>query len=146
MAPAPRTTTDHRAGPPACMPPLTLRRHPTVLAIARLDPGAAAPPWAAAGPVTAVVRTPDELSIVAADAAVPPDVRAERGWCAFVVTGTLDVTLVGVLAGLSTALAHAGVSLFAISTFETDWLLVRQADAERATSALRDAGYLVEPP
>lgn len=61
---------------------------------------------------------------------------AERGFIAFRVEGTLDFGLIGVLARLSTALAEANVSLFAVSTYETDYLFVREADEEKAVAAL----------
>ncbi|MBI1354865.1 MAG: ACT domain-containing protein [Acidobacteria bacterium] len=104
------------------------------LAVCRLESHEAVPSWAAGGPLVAVTRTAEELSIVCAAAGVPEGVRAERGWRALCVAGTLDFALVGVLAGLTAPLAQAGISVFAVSTFDTDYLLVKQ---ERFEEALR---------
>ena len=125
---------------------LSLRVVPGSLAIARLEPGAAIPAWAlAAGAAFAsVTRTADELSIVCAEAVVPEAVRSERGWRALAVRGPLDFALTGVLAALLAPLADAGVSVFALSTFDTDWLLVKQELLARAVAALRAAGHAVE--
>ena len=75
--------------------------------------------------------------------AVPPNVQAQRGWRLLGVDGPLDLGMVGVLAGLTTTLATAGVSIFAISTFDTDYLLVREDDVHRAVDALEGASYVV---
>ena len=112
--------------------------------ICRLPANAAMPPWAAGGGLVSVTRTPDELSVVCPDAAVPEGVPCERGWRCLRVAGAMPLSAVGVLAVLATALAAAGVSLFAVSTFDTDYLLVRTADFDRAVAALRTAGHAVE--
>lgn len=120
----------------------------------RLPAGAALPPWAAAAlvapaTVVSITRTGSELSLVLAETALPeeataqPDLRVERGFRALEVAGPLDFSLVGVLAALAAPLAEAGVSLFAVSTFDTDHLLVREDDLGAATAALRGAGHSV---
>ena len=88
-----------------------------------------------------ITRTGDELSIVCCQDQVPNDVIAERGWRCVRVAGTLDFSEVGVLKTLVGPLAEAGISIFAISTFETDYLMVREADLERAVAALTEAGH-----
>jgi uncharacterized protein len=118
------------------------------LAVARLEPDALLPAWASPPPdggpaLHAIVRTAAELSVVCADAAVPDDVRAERGWRALTVAGPLDLALTGVLAALAVPLADAGVAIFAIATFDTDYLLVRRERLRDAVSALRAAGHRV---
>jgi len=114
----------------------------TVLAIARLEPDASVPAWASLdAPLTAIARTASEVSIVCADGNVPAHVRCERGWRALVVEGPLALTLTGVLAALATPLAAAGVVIFALSTFDTDYLLVRETELEQAIAALRAAGH-----
>ena len=116
----------------------------TVLAICRLSEHEGLPPWfTLAPPLTAVVMRKGELTIVAPDAAVPREVHAERGWRALEVAGPLDLTMTGVMAALSRALAQARVSLFAVSTYDTDVLLVRDAQLQDAVDALRDAGHVV---
>jgi len=119
--------------------PLTLL--PERLAVCRLEPGASVPAWATAGALSCVTRTRDELSVVVEERLVPEDARAERGWRAFGVRGTLSFDVVGVLAAIAAPLADAGISIFALSTFDTDYVLVRQHDVERASQALRDAGH-----
>lgn len=110
---------------------------PDVLAVCRLPPDAALPAWidTSAGFLT-ISRTEDELSLVCDLDRVPGGVRAERGWRAFKVEGPLDFALTGILAALATPLAEAGISIFAISTFETDYLLVRETELERAVAVL----------
>lgn len=114
---------------------------PGRFAIARIDPAAAIPSWVWNGPFTSVSRTPTELSIVCDEAVIPPDFVADRGWCAFVVLGPMDLSTVGVLASITWPLAEAQVALFAISTFETDYILVREDSAERAVDVLKAAGH-----
>lgn len=92
----------------------------------------------------AVTRTPGELSVVLPEAAVEAGWRAEKGWRCLAVAGPLDFALTGVLASLASPLAAAGVSLFAVSTYDTDYLLVREEDLARAVAALRNAGHRVE--
>lgn len=89
-----------------------------------------------------VGKTDAELSLVCPRSAAPADALArEDGWRAFRVAGTLDFSLTGVLAGLSTALAGAGVGIFAVSTYDTDYILVKEKDLPRALAALRAAGH-----
>ncbi len=106
-------------------------------AVCRFDPSASIPTWALTGSdLISITRTQAELSIVAAEALVPAEVTAERGWVAMRVVGKLDFAIVGVLAKLTGALAEAGISCFAISTNDTDYILVKQQDAVRAAEAL----------
>ncbi len=96
-------------------------------------------------PFLSVAQTSDELSVVApADFPLEGAQAVESGWAALKVDGPLDFSLTGVLAGLSGALAAAGVSVFALSTFNTDYLLVRQDTLSRAVEALLAAGYVVD--
>jgi len=86
--------------------------------------------------------TAAERSLVCPSREAPPDALArEDGWRALGVAGPLDFSLVGVLAELSGRLARAGVSIFAVSTFDTDYLLVKERDLSRALEALRAAGH-----
>lgn len=122
---------------------LTLSIEPGRYAVARLAPAAPLPSWAAAGRVTCVVRTPVELSIVCDEAGVPADVRAERGFRALVVEGALDFALTGILASVTRPLAEARISLFAFSTYDTDYLMVKADRLDAAVAALRAAGHKV---
>jgi hypothetical protein len=116
------------------------------LAICWLPPDAPFPEWARPGDLLAMIQTPCETSVICADRFVPPEVKAERGWCAFQVQGPLDFALVGVLAAISTPLAQAGVSIVALSTYDTDYVLVKEESLERAIQALNQAGFLVNRP
>jgi hypothetical protein len=113
------------------------------LAVSRLPPDAAIPEWAWRGAVQVVMRTPGELSIVCAAADVPLDVRSEKGWRCFSLAGPIAFTETGVLSSMAAPLAEAGIGIFVISTFDTDYVLVpgeRLADAVRA---LESAGHRV---
>ncbi|WP_412062398.1 ACT domain-containing protein [Rubrivirga sp. IMCC45206] len=123
---------------------MTLDLVPGRLAVGRLAPDAPVSDWMTTGAVSSVTRTAAELSVVCAEAAVPPDVVAERGWRALTVRGPLDFALTGILAGLAAPLAQAGVSIFALSTYDTDVLLVRDRQLAQAVAALRAAGHEVE--
>ncbi|HEY0836909.1 MAG TPA: ACT domain-containing protein [Azospirillum sp.] len=118
--------------------PLGLTLLPDVLAVARLEARQEGiPAWVDwTEPLVSVTRTAEELSVVCPEHRVPEGVRAERGWRAFKVDGPLDFALTGILAGLAAPLADAGVSIFALSTFDTDYLLVRAPDVERAVTTL----------
>jgi putative acetyltransferase len=112
-------------------------------AICKLEPAAPIPPWATADEYFSITRTGDELSIVCRQDAVPEGILCERDWRCWRVAGTIPFSVVGILASLTAPLAEAGISVFAISTFNTDYLLVKEKDLERAVKALRGQGYNV---
>jgi len=112
--------------------------------VAKLPPGSAVPPEPCGARLWSATRTDGELSVVCDDAAPIPGAESEHGWNALAVAGPLDFSLVGILAGIAGALASAGVSVFAISTFDTDYLLVKRGSLDDAVRALRAAGYSVE--
>jgi len=124
-------------------PGLDLHEVPGRYAVIRLAAEAPVPGWATTGPFTSITRTHDELSIVCLAGQVPLDARAERGWRMLRVSGPLDFALTGVMASLAGPLAAAGVSLFAIATFDTDYLLVRATQWDVALTALGAAGHRV---
>jgi uncharacterized protein len=109
---------------------------PGFYAICRLSSDSALPTWLDKEQWYSVTHTSEELSIVCADHGIPADVRRESGWALIKVEGPLDFSLTGVLATLTATLAHASISVFAISTFDTDYLLVRSECAERALALL----------
>jgi len=111
--------------------------------VCQLPADANIPDWANKGEFWAITRSSDELSIVCESQFVPKDVRAEQQWRALKVLGPLDFAMVGVLAALSATLAEAGVSIFAISTFDTDFLLVKLDRLDDAISALSKVGHKV---
>ncbi|MGW5050042.1 ACT domain-containing protein [Actinokineospora sp. NPDC004072] len=110
--------------------------------VTRLAPGAPVPAGLLdADGFVSVTRTGAETSVVAPSAHAPDGERAEPGWRLLTVRGPLEFTLTGIMAALAGALAQAGVPLFAMSTFDTDHLLVRAGDLGRAVTALREAGH-----
>jgi len=113
-------------------------------AIVRLDPDSDLPDWVRAGHFWSATRSDSELSIVCREEDVPAEASAERGWCAFEVAGPLDFSLTGVVSSLVGPLAEADVPIFVLSTFETDYLLVRERDLQRSVEALARAGHAVD--
>jgi hypothetical protein len=114
------------------------------LAVSRLDGDAPLPPWFVLNPpFSCAVRRDGELSLVCDAADVPDGVDCERPWRALEVAGPLDFSLTGILASLAAPLADAGVSIFAVATYDTDVLLVRAAQLDDALAALRAAGHEV---
>jgi uncharacterized protein len=117
---------------------LSLTLLPETLAVCRLDAADPVPGWAAGGTgFWSITRGADELSVICPESAVPPGARCERGFRAFRVEGPLPFEAVGILASLAAPLAEAGISLLAISTYDTDYLLVREGqvtDAQRILS------------
>lgn len=114
-----------------------------MLAICRREPSESVPAWAIGSPFSAVVRSADELSIVCSWSAVPVGVRRHGPMCALRVVGTLDLALTGVLLEIARPLARAQVSLFAVSTWDTDYVLVLADDLDTAKQSLRNAGHRV---
>ena len=125
---------------------LTLRVQNETFAICRLDSKAPVPGWATSGRFVSITRTSDELSIVCPQHHVPPGTQHEPDWACLQVEGPLDFALTGILAGLTAALARAGISLFAVSTYETDYLLVQRSALEDGIKTLRQEGYQVKHP
>lgn len=127
------------------MPHLELTLLPDSYAICRLGAAAPVPEWTSV-PTTllSITRSPDELSVLCDERIVPLEVNAERGWCCFRVRGSLDFALVGVIAAIARPLADAGIALFALSTYDTDYVLIRTPRREAAIVALREAGHSVQ--
>jgi hypothetical protein len=126
---------------PASIDPLVLSRLPGRWAVCRLHAESAVPAWAEGGSFFSATRTREELSIVCEEEAVPEGVKAERGWAALKLHGPIPFGTTGVLASLTAPLAEAGISLFALSTYDTDYLLVKAESLAEAVSALRKAGF-----
>jgi uncharacterized protein len=124
--------------------PLELRAIEEPLALARLPADAPVPDWVAGTELLAVVRTRFELSIVCRDAAVPPThAEVQRGFRALAVAGTIDFAQTGIVASLALPLARAGISIFGISTYDTDHILVRADRLEEAKRVLAAAGHTI---
>jgi hypothetical protein len=101
------------------------------------------PAWADGSGFVSITRTPDELSVVCAEDRVPSSTRRESGYAAIAVEGPLDPSLVGVLVSIASPLAQARIPILAIGTFDTDYVLVREAHLERSLAVLREAGHTV---
>jgi hypothetical protein len=121
----------------------TLTTLPDTFAICRLDANAPVPAWTTTGSFFSITRTAEELSVVCLQSLVPDGIKCERDWRCFQLAGPIPFSTVGVLASLVQPLAQAGVSVFAVSTFDTDYLLVKEADLERSIEALRMCGHIV---
>ena len=119
---------------------------PDLYAVARLDPDAAVPGWASSGEFCSLTRTADELSVACREHLVPDGMRCERGWRCLRVAGTMDFSMVGVVSSLATPIAESGLGVFVVSTFDTDYLLVKDHDLERVIQALRGYGHNVIDP
>ncbi len=115
---------------------LTLSVMQEPLAVARLNPKDAIPSWAQEGYFFSITRTKDELSIVCEESRVRADVKAEKGWRALKVEGPLDFALTGILVSLAAPLAEAKISIFAISTFDTDYILIKKENLKKAIGIL----------
>jgi hypothetical protein len=126
--------------------PLELDLLPQEFSIARLPPDARIPGWAIEGSWYSLTRTGDECSVVCESVLVPEGVRQTGPWGAFKVRGPLDFGLTGILRRLADPLADSGISIFAVSTYDTDYVLVRGADVERAADSLRQVGIVVHVP
>ena len=112
-------------------------------AIVRMAPSDKTPRWAAGGPLVSVTRTESELSIVCREAVVPAGTHADRGWQCLRVEGPMPLTMVGVAAEFTSILAKAGISVFVVATFDTDYVLVKGDKMDAATKALKSAGHTV---
>jgi len=122
---------------------LKLALLPGRFAIARLAPKAEVPAWAWKSSFVSVTRTPEELSILCEEAQVPAHIHSERGRRLFRVQGKLAFSISGILAALCIPLAAAGISIFVVSTFDTDYLLVSDPHLESAIEALEKAGHSI---
>ncbi len=122
---------------------LTLSILPDTYAICRLSKNAAVPAWAFSGEFFSITRTTEELSIVCKQADISKATKCEKDWRCLKVEGTLDFSLTGILVSLAAPLADARISIFAVSTFDTDYLLVKENHLENAVKVLSADGHLI---
>lgn len=126
------------------MPSLTFSLLNDTFAVCRLEPNAPVPAWAdGEASFLSITRNADELSIVCPDDWPPNDVQRESGWHVLKMEGPFDLALVGILAPVATALAGARVNIFVVSTFDTDYILVKDDKLETAIITLELAGHTV---
>ena len=121
---------------------MELTLHADFLAICRLDASEPTPDWAA-GAFVSITRTDVELSIVCDENRVPDGIPCERSWRWIQVKGILDFSLVGIIAGLTSVLADAGISVFVVSSFDTDVILVKQSNLQNAIRVLENSGHSI---
>jgi hypothetical protein len=114
---------------------------PGKFAVCRLPGDAPVPEWAWSGPFTSVTRTADEVSIVCAADRVPEEHQPKSPWVCFKLEGPFSFSEVGILASVIGPLAESGVPIFAVSTFDTDYVLVGAENVDIALQALRDGGH-----
>lgn len=122
---------------------LELTLFPERFAISRLPAGSPIPDWAVHGSFFSVTRTGDELSVVCELSRVPVGVHSQPGWRVLKVHGPFILSEIGVLSALAAPLAAAKISLFAVSTFDTDYLLVASETLPAAIAALESAGHII---
>jgi hypothetical protein len=123
----------------------TLHQYPEKMIVAGLPPGAEVPAWAESASLFSISATATETTIVCAGRSVPKKVTKEGPFTAFAVEGPLDFSLTGVLHALLEPLAEAQISVFTISTYPTDWILVPIGKADAAAEAWRRRGHTVTP-
>jgi hypothetical protein len=123
--------------------PFTLHQYPEKLVVASLPAGSEVPAWAESASIFAIVATATETTVLCAGRSVPKKVKQHGPLTAFAVAGELDFALTGVLHGLLEPLAEAAISVFTISTYPTDWILVPTEKADEAAEAWRRRGHTV---
>ena len=126
------------------MKTLSLALLPQKYAICQFHPDKHIPYWALLGNFVSLTRTHEELSIVCQQDNVPNDINAERGWRCVQVQGAFDFTVSGVPASLAIPLAEADISVLAIATYATDYLLVKEENVEQALQVLEQAGHSIK--
>ncbi len=124
---------------------LGFRLLPGEFAIVRLPPDAEIPAWALRGSFFSVTRTGDELSLVCPAGNVPESQQAEPGWACLKLDGPFPFSQTGVLSSFITPLAERGVSIFALATFDTDYVLVKLQLLQTALAAVKEAGHQLHP-
>ncbi len=119
---------------------------PEIFAVSRLAPDAPVPQWLPPKGLVHMTRTASEMSLVCAESYVPAAVRSERGWRCFELEGPIPFDQTGVLDSVLHPLAGERIPIFAVSTFDTDYVLVKEADLVAAGGVLEAAGHMVSHP
>jgi uncharacterized protein len=136
------------------MPNLNLSLLEGRYVVLQLEPNASIPAWALGGEFFSVSKTGEELSIVCLESNLPtnlptnaptnlPDLRLERDWACLKLQGPFEFSLTGILLSVLEPLAQVNIGIFALSTFNTDYVLVKAENLERAIAALEGAGHRV---
>lgn len=120
---------------------LTMRLLKGNYGVCRLEKTDGIPRWASNSEFFSITRTEDELSIVCSSDTIPAGVVFEKEWRILKVEGPLDFSLIGILAPICTMLAEEKISIFAVSTYDTDYILVKGNTIDKAIQALKLNGY-----
>ncbi len=123
--------------------PQTLFLLPETFAICRLEKGSSVPQWVPTEPFFSITGTADELSIVCPAEPIPAEIQADRGWRCFKLQGPFPFSLTGILNSITVPLAEGGIGIFAISTYDTDYVLVKEEHLQQALSILSKAGHTI---
>jgi uncharacterized protein len=118
---------------------------PSRFAVCQLRQDEPLPAWVHQSSFYTISKTVDELSVVCEEHLVKGEIKKSVGWKLLKINAVLDLSLTGITAQFSTALAKAGVNLSVIATYNTDYILVEEVKLETAIEALRDAGFEVKP-
>ncbi|MTK13691.1 MAG: ACT domain-containing protein [Clostridiaceae bacterium] len=122
---------------------LTMKLLKEKYGVCRLGKTQLIPEWAQNSDFFSITRTSDELSIVCIEESIPDNVKCEKDWRILKIEGPLDFSLIGILASISKILAQKGISIFAISTYDTDYILVKNKDIDNAIKSLIKERYEV---
>jgi Uncharacterized conserved protein len=122
---------------------LTMKLLKEKYGVCRLNKTELIPEWAKNSDFFSITKTSDELSIVCFEDSIPNDIKCEKDWRVLKIEGPLDFSLIGILASISTILAQKGISIFAISTYDTDYILVKNKDIDNAIDSLIKERYEV---
>lgn len=120
---------------------LTISLLKDTFGVCRLNINESIPDWGTKGEFFSITKTLDELSIVCSEDNIPNDIKCEEGWKALKIEGPLDFSLIGILSKISSLLAKEGISIFAISTYDTDYILVKENHIQNAVMVLLSNGY-----
>lgn len=120
---------------------LTMKLLKEKFGVSRLDKNELIPKWAQNSDFFSITKTCDELSIVCSQNHIPNDIKCEKDWRILKIEGQLDFSLIGILSSISTILAQKGISIFAISTYDTDYILVKNKDIDNAVDSLVKERY-----
>lgn len=122
---------------------LTLSILQDIFAICKLDKDTRVPDWALTGSFLSITRTLEELSIVCPQDKIPEGTPCDRGWRCLKVEGPFDLSVGGIVASFSEPLARASISILVTSTFDTDYVMVKEEDIEKAVSVLSRGGHSI---
>ena len=114
-------------------------------AILRLEPDAQIPDGAAQGEFISITRTADELSIVCPATYLPPTIRAPQRWTCLKLEGPFPFSLTGILLSFIQPISDNAIPIFAVSTYETDYVLIQEEFSKKALAVLREAGHELKP-